>query len=382
MVSGAESSAPLTAPFPYFGGKRTVAAEVWARFGDVPNYVEPFCGTAAVLLARPAVDGTRKETINDINVFISNFWRATQADPDAVAHFADWPINEADLHARHRWLMLGATAAEFRERMKTDPDYFCAKTAGWWVWGASTWIAGGWCEGGKLFGADGGASNQVPKIDKVSGVNVMDGAAAGLYRKIPNVVHPRGMVSDSLGKRGPNPSGNGESGVHAIGGNARHVHLGRPYAMHATENIRDRIRRLRDRLRFVRVCCGSWDRVISSSVTTFHGVTGMFLDPPYSDKAGRDPKLYANDDLQVAHAVREWAIAHGDDPLFRIALCGYEGEHDMPASWSKYSWKTQGGYGHIHKDNNTEVNRKRERIWFSPHCLAARQGALFGEATA
>ena len=28
---------PLKAPFPYFGGKRVVAAEVWARFGDVPN---------------------------------------------------------------------------------------------------------------------------------------------------------------------------------------------------------------------------------------------------------------------------------------------------------------------------------------------------------
>ena len=27
----------LVAPFPYFGGKRRVAAEVWRRFGDVPN---------------------------------------------------------------------------------------------------------------------------------------------------------------------------------------------------------------------------------------------------------------------------------------------------------------------------------------------------------
>ncbi len=44
----------LTAPFPYFGGKASVAGEVWRRFGDVDNYVEPFCGSCAVLLARPS----------------------------------------------------------------------------------------------------------------------------------------------------------------------------------------------------------------------------------------------------------------------------------------------------------------------------------------
>jgi len=33
----------VAAPFPWFGGKRKVAAEIWSRFGDVVNYVEPFC---------------------------------------------------------------------------------------------------------------------------------------------------------------------------------------------------------------------------------------------------------------------------------------------------------------------------------------------------
>lgn len=28
----------LRAPFPWFGGKRRVAPEVWERFGDVPDY--------------------------------------------------------------------------------------------------------------------------------------------------------------------------------------------------------------------------------------------------------------------------------------------------------------------------------------------------------
>ncbi|KKM69533.1 hypothetical protein LCGC14_1449830, partial [marine sediment metagenome] len=43
----------LKAPFPWFGGKRRVADKVWERFGDVPNYVEPFAGSLAVLLERP-----------------------------------------------------------------------------------------------------------------------------------------------------------------------------------------------------------------------------------------------------------------------------------------------------------------------------------------
>ncbi len=37
----------LKAPFPWFGGKSRVAPDVWARFGDVANYVEPFFGGGA-----------------------------------------------------------------------------------------------------------------------------------------------------------------------------------------------------------------------------------------------------------------------------------------------------------------------------------------------
>lgn len=43
----------LKAPFPWPGGKSDIAPAVWARLGQVENYVEPMCGTAAMLLARP-----------------------------------------------------------------------------------------------------------------------------------------------------------------------------------------------------------------------------------------------------------------------------------------------------------------------------------------
>jgi len=38
---------------PWFGGKSRAAHLVWAAFGDVSNYVEPFFGSGAVLLAVP-----------------------------------------------------------------------------------------------------------------------------------------------------------------------------------------------------------------------------------------------------------------------------------------------------------------------------------------
>lgn len=132
----------LRAPFPWFGGKRRVADVVWRAFGpDIANYVEPFAGSLAVLLGRPNGAG-KIETVNDRDRYLANFWRAVSAEPELVAPHADWPVNEADLHARHKWLV---NQAEFRQRMHTDPDFYDVKIAGWWVWGICQWIGGGWC---------------------------------------------------------------------------------------------------------------------------------------------------------------------------------------------------------------------------------------------
>ena len=73
------------------------------------------------------------------------------------------------------------------------------------------------------------------------------------------------------------------------------------------------MRELAERLRSVRVCCGDWQRVCGPSVTVKHGITGVFLDPPYADAAERTADLYASDSGDVAHAVREWAIEAGKD---------------------------------------------------------------------
>jgi DNA adenine methylase len=137
----------LRAPFPYFGGKLAIARLVWARFGDVPNYVEPFAGSLAVLLARPDAHSwwERIETVNDLDGMIANYWRAVQHDAAAVARWADWPVNENDLHARHAWLL--GQRERIVIRLEGDPDWHDAKVAGWWLWGICAWIGSGWCAG-------------------------------------------------------------------------------------------------------------------------------------------------------------------------------------------------------------------------------------------
>ena len=138
------------------------------------------------------------------------------------------------------------------------------------------------------------------------------------------------------------------------------------------------MRDLAERLSRVRVCCGNWDRICGPSPTTKLGITGVFLDPPYADLADRQEDLYASDSSTVAHEVKAWALERGDDPMMRIALCGYEGEHDMPDTWECIEWKARGGYG-SQGDGRGRDNAARERIWFSPHCTRPQYG-LFADA--
>ena len=316
----------LKAPFPWFGGKSRVADIVWSRFGDVKNYVEPFFGSGAVLLARPHAPHT--ETVNDLDCYLANFWRAIHHAPEETAKWADWPVNEADLHARHLWLV---NQAGFQERMKTEPDFYDAKIAGWWVWGLCQWIGSGWCAARLHLG----------------------NAGMGVHRKLPHLYAGRGVHRQlpHLGDAG--------MGVHR-----KLPHLGNAGR---GELIEAYFAALKERLHRVRVCCGSWKRVLGPSVTSKHGQTGVFLDPPYAHSV-RDKTLYSVES-DVSREVFEWAVENGKDPLMRIAVCGYEGEHKTPRGWRSLQWKARGGYG-LQANGRGRANAGLERIWFSPHCLS------------
>ena len=277
-----------------------------------------------MLLSRPHEPGI--ETVNDIDSMICNFYRAVKHDPDAVAHHADWPAIENCLHARHLWLL--SQKVSLQERLEGDPEYYDAKVAGWWVWGMALWIGGEFCSGKGPWAS-------------VNGRMVKTDAGQGVSRRLIHLWHVgRGIA-------------------------AKEAHL------------YDWMRRLSERLRRVRVACGDWSRICGPSPTYKNGLTGVFLDPPYGALATRDT-VYTHDSHTVANDVRAWALTHGSNPLMRIALCGYVGEHEalQAHGWTPYYWKANGGYGNQSQGRGRD-NAKREAIWFSPHCLSENQMKLF-----
>jgi hypothetical protein len=333
----------LRAPFPWYGGKSMAAPLIWRALGNVPNYVEPFAGSLAALLARPGGAG-KVETANDKDGLIANFWRATRDNPDDVARWADSPVNEADLHARHLWLVKQAPA--LFEKLVADPEYFDAKIAGWWVWGICTWIGGGWCH-------EHGARR--PMLNNANGHGLL-----AVQRQIPAIGQPgSGLHAPTTEQKRPR-NARGATGLIDI-------HGGMPGAV-AWLNA------LAQRLRNVRVCCGDWSRVVGRSslgIDTAHGMSpcGLLFDPPYDQKRRRK-KIYA-EDKPVAEEVREWCIENGDNDQLRIVLCGLEGEHEMPSSWRCVAWAP----------DSTSPARAAERVWLSPHCLPIDvQLGLFAEA--
>ncbi len=296
------TNSKLKSPYPYFGGKSKVAPIIWSAFGEVSNYVEPFGGSLAVLLASPKV--SKIETVNDLDCFIANFWRAISNNYQEVVKYADYPVNETDLHARHRWLVSSATD-DFRQKMNVDPDFYDAKIAGYWVWGMGASIPGNWL------------------LNK--GLNAMP------------------LLSSAGG------------GIHGL-----------------TYSIEEWFKKLQERTRRVRVCCGDWKKLISPVVLyknkglSNKDITAVFLDPPY-DFSGRS-KVYKEEN-NTFKDVCHWAIENGEIPNLKIAVCGYEGSANFPPSWQEYSWQTNGGMANqATGDSQGKSNKNKEMIYFSPFC--------------
>lgn len=315
-MSGSSPDA-LSAPFPWWGGKASVASRVWRAVGaDVEHYVEPFAGSLAVLLRRPGEPG--RETVNDVDGLLCNFCRAVREEPDAVAAHADWPVNELDVQARSRWLM--GERERITERLRVDPLWHDARAAGWWCWGQSASIMGNWTTKGGL--------NAKPGVSGHS-----DGR--GVLRR---------------GYRGA-----------------------------------ESMRALAARLRRVRVLVGDFERVVTDAVL-FGDLqadfpVAVFLDPPYRHE-GRDDDCDDDcDDPTAAPRAAAWAVANGDNPRLRIVLCGYEGDFEPPPSWRTESWQAHGGMAN-RAEKRGKANRKRERLWFSPHCLSDEALPLFARPAA
>lgn len=67
---------------PYYGGKRSLAPEIVAELGPHAAYFEPFCGSMAVLLAKPK---SQQETVCDLNDRLVNLSRCLASSELAPA---------------------------------------------------------------------------------------------------------------------------------------------------------------------------------------------------------------------------------------------------------------------------------------------------------
>ena len=308
----------LAAPFPYFGGKRRAAPRIWRALGDPSGYVEPFAGSAAVLLARSPFTGRRVETLNDADGWLVNAWRAIQLSPDEVARHAWGPVAEIDYHARLAWLQQRRTP-DLVAWLEGDPEAHDAKAAGWWLYVLA-------CGIGDPFG---------PGPWRVVDSHL---------RKLPHL-------------------GNAGQGV-----NRELPHLGNA----GRGQLEAYMRQLSDRLRRVRITCGSWERVVTPSAirsgTGGDGSRAIFLDPPYATSGD----LYAESSEGIAEAVRAWCLTAPRE--LRIILCGYDSEHDalLTHGWSVIEGKAGGGAGY----SVNSANGRRERLWLSPACIGDHQQSL------
>lgn len=379
-------------PFPWFGGKSDAAPAVWAALGDVPHYLEPFAGSLAVLMRRPheANRPYYSETVNDADGLLVNAWRSIQLSPDATADAASWPVAEADLMARHLALVRWRQERQL-EHLMADPLWHDPVMGGWWLWGQSAWIGSGWCRGDGpwVVGDDGrierrkgeGVSRQLPHVsDNGRGVQTAAVREPGVSRQLPHVSNDgRGVIRPQTREPG----------------------VGDYHPMTMPE-LRRWMHFLSARLRHVRILNGDWARCVTNgvclnlSVRKGLGPAGVFLDPPYSTDAERCGDLYAHEDLDIAHKVREWCQERGADPRYRIVLAGYDGEHNALEAhgWTAVEWfragHLKGGMANVRGRSDGEDGdlhqQRRERLWLSPHCVRRveqpRQVGLFaGGAT-
>ena len=387
------------------------------RLGEIDRYIEPFAGSMAVLLHRR--DPFLREIVCDTSGLLCNFWRAVRADPEQTAHWAEYPTIHQDLTARHKWLL--DWSAENAQRLCDDPEFHDAKAAGWWCWGISNWIGGGFCEGeGRPWeirppdkrphvkdphGGGQGVqvqriSEQRPHVDPRSGgqgvqvqrsdtrphVGAKRTGAQGVqvqrlgipdmpqiqrhgtpYDKRPYVrlTGGRGVQTNRKDTRPhdkrPHVRGTAQ-GVQVQRTNMDEFHPGMPIG--GTGFIIDWFNALAHRLRRVVVFNRDWTSVISPTILgnteTERNLTGLFLDPPYLT-SDRSKSLYTSDYAgtsdEAAVESYKWAVENGSD--YRIAYACHEGDFPIPEGWDAETLSFSG----------PNLQRKLDMVMFSPACV-------------
>jgi len=289
--------------FWYVGGKYRIAPEINRRFGAVDARIDAFTGSSSWILASPPV---RYEIVNDLDGYVVNYLRAVKYAPDEVAKHLDFPGAELELIAYHHYAK--DRLPELVARLGGDPEYYDPVIAGRWAY-----VMGHKRE--NSFGRSGGWL-------------VRDG----------RLVYERG------------------AGRRRVCMTVRSRILARLFK---ERRVAEYVAAISERLRSVHILWNDFEVVVEKARHPELGVVGILLDPPYPRHL-RDFD-YDVDDAAVWHRAARWAVANGDNPKLRIAVCGYgDAESDalFPPNWERRFWK-RSGIGR---------NKELECIWFSPHC--------------
>jgi DNA adenine methylase len=289
--------------FPYIGGKYAVAPEINRRFGAIDTRIDAFTGSSSWILASPP---TKYEIVNDLDGYVVNYLRAIKYAPEEVARHLDFPRAELELIAHHHYTR--DKLPELVSRLGGDPEYYDPTLAARWAYvmayklDPSLAKPGGWLTRDGLLVYERG-----------------DGRIRGSMTATPRLL-------------------------------ARLV---------KERRVSEYVAALAERLRGVQVFWNDFEVVVEKARRPELGIVGILLDPPYPRHL-RD-FAYDADGADVWHRAARWAVANGDNPKLRIAVCGYNDAGSdalFPPDWARFVWN-RSGIGQ-YKD--------RECIWFSPHC--------------
>lgn len=123
----------FNAILPYFGSKRQMAYTIVETLGEHKSYLEPMCGSLAVLLSKPKC---RREVVNDLHGWVINLARVVQDDELSAALFerlSRTAFCESLYRDSQAWLGYKPTGPEGRsptERLSEAYHYFVVSWMG------------------------------------------------------------------------------------------------------------------------------------------------------------------------------------------------------------------------------------------------------------
>ena len=187
----------MRTPLTYYGGKQALARQIVPLMPAHRVYLEPFCGGAAMLFAKPRCE---RETLNDADATIMRFWRALRDRPDELAAAV-----AATPYGRQEWRESRDEDAEddveAARRLLVNVDQSFSRSRQSWSVpcigdGRGRWQPGSWenlppkllAAAGRLQGValeHGDALDLIPRWDRFDALIYVDPPYAGPLRTEP-----------------------------------------------------------------------------------------------------------------------------------------------------------------------------------------------------